>query len=258
MRSYGRKPGLNPKFELRRFTADTSKSFPASLSYEMFAPAAYDQGAYGTCVANGSIGVFRTYHKKRGFGDAVASRSALYSQAKHAFEPDDIADDGLQVTDGLLVMKDFGFAMEDEWPYPDDPSGQNTGNLLESVPANLWHRSFLEASYLAVDMSSPESIMRAMSEHGPIIIGMNFPLEWENIGPDGFMDPEIAQTSAGGHCIWIPAYDEGRFGGAVKVRNSWGKPWGDNGDGWLPFSCIQKNPTFWPDEGYTVSFPKTA
>jgi C1A family cysteine protease len=255
MRSYGRKRGINPRFELRRFEA-TKETLATSVSYENDAPGVFDQGAFGFCVASATAAVQMFYRKKRTSATDVISRSAIYSQAKYSYEPNDIRDDGLQVTDGLLVPKNFGFVLESEWGYPTDPSGQNTGNALQPVKPSLWNPSFEEASYLSVDTSSVESMMRAMEAKGPLIIGMNYPLGFENIGADGYCDPALAGEPAGGHCLWILAYDQNTFGGAFRIRNSWGNGFGANGDMWLPFDALTKIPQYWPDEAYCVSFPE--
>jgi C1A family cysteine protease len=258
VRYYGRKDGISRHFSLRPFEPEAKTSLPVSVSYESYAPPVFNQGAYGTCVANATASVQMLYAKKRGRAVGTISRSAIYSQAKHSYEPTDIADDGLMVTDGLLVPKNFGYVIEPDWPYPSDPSGRNTGDLLLPVPATLWNVSFEEASYLAVDTSSVETMMRALDAHGPCIIGLSFALEWEGIGPDGFMNPAIAKTAAGGHCIYILGFDRNHFGGAFRIRNSWGPEWGANGDGWLPFDALTTCPSFWPSECYTVSFPPSA
>jgi C1A family cysteine protease len=253
-RFYGRKKGLNPRFELRHFTASNAAP-EESLSYENIAPAVFNQGSHGTCVANATAAVQMAYRLKRTGATDVISRAAIYSQAKHSYEPQDIADDGLMVTDGLLVPKNFGFVLESAFPYP---TGEDNGNILTPVPSTLWNPSFEEASYLAVDTSSVENMMRAMSEHGPLVVALTFPDGWENIGADGYCDPASAGAAAGGHCVWILAFDQNKFGGAFRVRNSWGNDYGANGDFWVPFSALTQVPEYWFDEAYAVAYPKAA
>jgi C1A family cysteine protease len=256
IRFYGRKRGLSKHFEIRRFEAKPG-ILPESVSYESYAAPVYDQGAFGSCVANSTAAVQRLYHRKRTGQDILVSRAAVYSQAKYSYEPTDIADDGLLITDGLLVPKNFGYALESAFPYPTDPSGNDAGNLLEPVPPADWSASFKEATYLTVDAASVDSMIRALVAHGPLVIGLSFAQEFENIGSDGLMDPKYAQTDAGGHCVHILAYDQHKFGGSFRIRNSWGTSWGSAGDGWMPFSTWTIAPSFAPDEAYTVAFPET-
>ena len=64
-----------------------------------------------------------------------------------------------------------------------------------------------------------------------------------------FSDPvaTILETShdqvQGGHAVVAIGYDDnrkiGKDKGAIKIRNSWGTQWGQNGYGWLPYSYIE-------------------
>jgi len=46
----------------------------------------------------------------------------------------------------------------------------------------------------------------------------------------------------GGHAVMAVGYDNkrkiGKHTGALLIRNSWGKEWGDGGYGWLPYSYV--------------------
>lgn len=248
----GRKRGVNKHFRAAAFQPK-ALHLPQSVSYEYDAPGVYQQGTFGTCVGNASAAIYELYAKKRGVTLPPVSRRAIYAQAKYSFEQGDIADDGLMVTDGLLVLEKFGSVPESAWPYPGDG---DEASLLAPVPANLWNPAFEASAWLSVDTSSADAMMRALSEHGPMIVGMAWSGEWMNgVAPTGLLDPAIAKTNAGGHCVWIVAYDQSRFGGAFKIRNSWSNDWASNGDGWLPFSALG-SPWF-PDECYTLSFPAT-
>lgn len=244
----GRKRGTNKHFRAAAFEPK-ALHLPDAVSYEYDAPDVFNQLSFGTCVGNASAAVYEFYAKKRGVALSPVSRRAIYSQAKHAFEPNDIADDGLMVTDGLLVLEKFGSVAESAWPYPADG---DEASLLEPVPADLWNATFEASAWLSVDTSSADAMMRALSEHGPMIVGMEWAAENFGAPPNGLLDPALAKTDAGGHCVWILAYDQHRFGGAFKIRNSWSAAWGCQGDGWLPFSALST--TFAPDEAYCLAF----
>jgi len=47
----------------------------------------------------------------------------------------------------------------------------------------------------------------------------------------------------GGHAVVTVGYDDnrkiGKYKGALKIRNSWGTAWGEEGYGWLPYAYVE-------------------
>ncbi len=58
-----------------------------------------------------------------------------------------------------------------------------------------------------------------------------------------FEFPQAGQAVLGGHAVVAVGYDDarkiGKHKGALKIRNSWGKQWGEEGYGWLPYRYVE-------------------
>lgn len=54
--------------------------------------------------------------------------------------------------------------------------------------------------------------------------------------------PKRGDKQEGGHAMMTVGYDDakkiGNEKGALLIRNSWGREWGENGYGWLPYAWV--------------------
>jgi ribosomal protein S18 acetylase RimI-like enzyme len=50
--------------------------------------------------------------------------------------------------------------------------------------------------------------------------------------------PSTGETSIGGHCVRVTGYDDNQQ--TLVFANSWGREWGDNGMGYLPYCYLEK------------------
>jgi hypothetical protein len=80
-----------------------------------------------------------------------------------------------------------------------------------------------------------DELIQTLGYFGPVVLGTNWYDGMMDIDDDGF----IHKTGlvAGGHAILIKGVSLPRE--AVRLHQSWGESWGDNGDCWLSFSDLE-------------------
>lgn len=237
----GFKRAANPErftaFRATNMTSAIISKYP-ELSYEYLHDAPDDQGQVGSCTAHGSGGQAEDFFFKRKGHRINVSFRAIYSQTKHAFEPNDIRDDGADVGDALKVIKQFGYVLESDWPYYTD------GRLLEPVPENLWKTDFEFKDFVSVPIDAT-AFRLALLQHGPLVVGLPWFPEWEDVDPDGILPTAISSPN-GGHCVRLVGYSDSRQ--AFRLANSWGASWADKGYAWMDYSLAHVI-----QDAYTVS-----
>jgi C1A family cysteine protease len=209
-------------------------NLPPVVSYTYIYPPVDDQGPFGTCVAFGTKKVFEFFFRKRKGQSVLVSATGIYSAAKSEYYPGDKTDDGLQVSDGLNILKQF-YVLDKDLPYKTD----NFSECLRPVPETIQHKDFLVEDFVAVNPVIDE-MRTALYKHGPLAIGTSWANEWMNPDSTGRLQGSNL-TSAGGHCVAIVGYRDEFVNldgskGAFEIINNWTAQWGYNGFAFIPYN----------------------
>lgn len=223
---------------------------PAAVDLRPWASPVEDQGALGSCTAQAGAGVLE-YYERKAFGRHVdASRLFLYKTTRNLMKAKGDSGAYLRTTMGAMVL--FGAPPEKYWPYSDaeeafdreppafcyafaqsyrtllyyrhDPAGAARAAVLEGLKSHLaaGHPAMFGFTvYSSIDQAEttgriPAPYGRERIEGGHAVVAMGY--------DDGLT---IANASGGEACR-----------GALLVRNSWGKGWGESGYGWLPYAYV--------------------
>lgn len=228
-------------------TSEPLKSgLPSSVDLKKWCSPVEDQGQIGSCTANATAGIVE-YYERRAFGNHIdASRLFLYKASRNLMHQKGDTGAFLRVAMEALVL--FGVPPEEYWPYTDkkpdfdkeptpfcyafgqnyqainyvrlDPQGTSKDDLLNRIKTNL--AAGLPSMF---GFTVYNSIWQAHEGKIP------FPSKGEKVD--------------GGHAIVAVGYDDSmkiknpidgqETTGAFMIRNSWGKSWGQDGYGWLPY-----------------------
>jgi len=269
METSGRKRGLGwiPDYpDIRDYTEDTegvksvldltsprkAKPLPTSVNLREWCSPVEDQGQLGSCTANAGVGVIE-YYERKAFGSHInASRLFLYKVTRNLMKQKGDTGAYLRTTMGAMVL--FGVPPEDYWPYNDDEK-----KFDQEPPAFCYAfaQNYQTIKYYRHDPpgTKAEEVLKRVKTYlasgHPAMFGFtvyNSIEQAENTGQIPF--PSSKEKIEGGHAIVAVGYDDkmkitNKYGkvettGALLIRNSWGKAWGEKGYGWLPYDYVLK------------------
>ena len=233
-KAYGRSGPSRDKDQFAKFEpSGDADDLPTNISYEYLFFPIENQGQTPCCVTFAVTSIVEALiHKHTGEHFAISKR-ALYSLAKHKYEPDQLNEDGLADDSALSVLRDIGHVLEDDLPF----GTPTMKDLLSLVPDSIIRRTHDLSGFMRVE-NDAEHMMAALHEHGPLVVGMKWYKDWEDrVGDDGIMPDDLTEGIDGGHCIAIVGYSKTK--NAFRLRNSWGTDWGDNGYAFLPMDMVE-------------------
>ena len=153
---------------------------------------------------------------------------------------------GLNPITVAKTIKQYGFAplgkveFPSYYPFTEKKLCPNNTNFfppLLSEKAKIAKNFKISEVYAIRDVSG---IKYALSNNLPVIIAMQVPKSFENLR-GRLWQPLGSETkyNAGGHAMVAIGYDDNLYGGAIRVANSWGDNWADNGKVWIRYSDLK-------------------
>ena len=208
-----------------------------------------NQDSLGSCTANAGIGLMEYYQNKTKGKYIDMSRLFLYKAARNLLNWK--GDTGAYLRTTMQAMVLFGCPPENYWPY-------KISDFDVEPPAFLYSfaKEFQTVRYIRVDpprISGDQLLDRIKSfinRKMPMMFGFTVYNSISQSNSNGGIPyPCSIDRRAGGHAVVAMGFDDSKeitntscgdkTTGAIKIRNSWGTGWGDNGYGWLPYKYIQ-------------------
>jgi len=229
-----------------------AKSLPASMDLREWCSSVEDQGQLGSCTAQAGVGVIE-YYERKSFGRHIdASRLFLYKVTRNLMKMRGDTGAYLRSTIGAMVL--FGVPPEEYWLYTD--SLQDFDN---EPPAFCYSfaQNYKTLKYYRHDPPSagPDAVLKRVKTYlaagHPAMFGFTVYSSVEQAAETGRIPyPSLRDKIEGGHAVVSVGYDDkmkiknkysgDETAGALLIRNSWGKDWGEEGYGWLPYEYIMR------------------
>ncbi len=242
--------GLSPGKKEKR--TRRSEIPPAAVDLREWCSPVEDQGRLGSCTAHAGVGIIE-YYERKSFGRHIdASRLFLYKVTRNLMKMRGDTGAYLRSTIGAMVL--FGVPPEEHWPYSDGPD-----EFDQEPPAFCYSfaQNYKTIKYYRHDppSASPGDILDRVKTYlaagHPAMFGFTVYSSIEQAADSGRIPfPSPRDKIEGGHAVMSVGYDDtmtikNRYGqeesrGALLIRNSWGRRWGENGYGWLPYDYLKK------------------
>ena len=210
-------------------------SLPPFVDLSSFFPVPGHQGSQGSCVGWAVGYALKTYQEAF---ETQTVRPDPYYHFSPAFVFNSIkqGDDcfaGSRITDALDFIAATGAVSMDDFPYLDDECPAPSEDILARGA------DYKIESYRRLERGNIFAIREALANEKPVVAGMYVYPSFQTWEGDGIYahDPEN-EFREDYHAVTIVGFDHEK--GALKLINSWGTDWGDNGYAWVDYRAAQK------------------
>jgi C1A family cysteine protease len=212
-----------------------------------------NQGNLGSCTAHAGIGIVE-YYEKRAFNKHIeGSRLFLYKVTRNLMQVK--GDTGAWLREVMAALVLCGVPAEKYWPYNVDDFEKEPDAFIYSVADNYEAVKYFCHDPLGAKIPYPavlDSVKKYLEAGIPSMFGFwGFPSYKDSDVVGGIPYPGEGEKAEWGHAIVAVGYDDNKkiknllsgnvTTGALLIRNSWGKEWGDKGYGWLPYDYVLYN-----------------
>lgn len=212
-----------------------------------------DQIHAATCTAAAGVSLLEYFQRKGSGTHEDLSKRFLYTVTRKLMRDEVIA--GATVRQTIAAMALFGVPPERYWRYQTEALNEEPDAFCYGLAKN-----FRATSYIRLDRprKSPKNLVNQIK----VFIAAGYPVMfglwvYESLlkkSRDSFFKPqkecdhglipfpERNEKCIGSHALIAVGFDDKKE--AFKIRNSWGREWGEDGYGWLPYEHVSRGLTF--------------
>lgn len=235
---------------------ETVDELPGYVDLRGWCSPVEDQLTLGSCTANAVVGIVE-YFQKRAYGIHMeGSRLFVYKATRKLMLS--IGDSGAWLRSAMGALVLFGVPDEKYFPYTLD--GENVNPDWDSEPDAFLYslaNHYSAINYFCHDpiskKASKEEVLASVKTYLaagiPAMFGFfGFPSFEASDTPGSIPYPCKNEQAEWGHAVMAVGYDDNKIiintrsneetKGALMIRNSWGRTWGQDGYGWIPYDYV--------------------
>lgn len=239
--------GFLPKLSIG---AGDQPSLPVSVDLSPWFSTVKNQGNLGSCTAHAGTSIVE-YYQERAYGKSTRmSRRFVYKTTRGLLGAR--GDTGAYLRTTMAALRIFGVPPERYFKYSIKAFDYSPGIFLYSMADNWEALTYFSHDPLSVDKKGSmvlDSVKKYLAAGIPSMFGFWVFDSYKRGNMPGYIPhPNRSSKCAGGHAVTAVGYDDNKLildtktnlatKGAIFFLNSWGKAWGENGYGWLPYSYV--------------------
>jgi C1A family cysteine protease len=235
--------------QLRRLNRSLGKTSPPAIDLRADSEGMYfstppDQGPLN-CSSAFAVLSLTEYFERRIKGKTFdGSCLFLYKVTRNRIGrgPRAVSDSGADLRSTIKAMLHFGVPPEEHWPYRVENVDQEPSPFLYQLAKPIPGAQYFRLDPANQDGSTTWRTLRSFLAAGfPVAFGFAVPSSLSHDSEILFR-PDFDSPRAGQAVVAV-GYENNHFGAgqhALLIRSSWGKQWGDNGNGWLPHAYVRR------------------
>ena len=209
------------------------KKLPPRVDLKAFCSTIENQGNLGSCTANALVGAVEFLEKKNGKPLTDLSRLFVY-YGERLIEHTVSTDSGASLRSGIKSLYHNGVCPESEWPYVE--------SQFTRKPSSLCYKHAKKRKITSYQrLNTVDEMKSCLAEGFPFSFGFAVYLSFRT--PKVFktgvipMPKKDEAATNEGHAVLCVGYDDSKK--VFRIRNSWGKDWGINGYGTMPYKYLE-------------------